>query len=63
MKKYHPGTVYKINGVVVRAKKSFSCNGCIFDNLFGCPRIKDIRNSDNKENIYCIESSIIFVKP
>lgn len=63
MKNYHPGTVYKINGIVVRAKKSFSCNGCIFDNLFGCPRIKDCRNSDDKENIRCIESEIIFVKP
>jgi hypothetical protein len=63
MKNYHPGTVYKINGIVVRAKKSFSCNGCIFDNLFGCPRIKDCRNSDDKESIRCIESEIIFVKP
>jgi hypothetical protein len=63
MKKYHPGTVYKINGVVVRAKKSFSCNGCVFDNLFGCPRIKDSRNLSKKENIYCIESDIMFVKP
>lgn len=63
MKNYHPGTVYKINGIVVRAKKSFSCNGCIFDNLFGCPRIKDCRNSDDKESIRCIESEIIFVRP
>jgi hypothetical protein len=63
MKNYHPGTVYKINGIVVRAKKSFSCNGCIFDNLFGCPRIKDCRNLDDKESIRCIESEIIFVKP
>ena len=39
--KYRPGTIYKINGAVVRAKKSFSCNGCLFDNFFGCPRIKD----------------------
>lgn len=63
MRNYHPGTIYKINGVVVRAKKQSSCNGCIFDNLFGCPRILDSKNSDDKESIRCIESSIIFIKP
>lgn len=63
MKKYHPGTVYKINGVVVRAKREFSCIGCIFDNLFGCPRIKDSRNTDTENTIRCKESSVIFIKP
>ena len=62
-KKYHPGAVYKINGVVVRAKKSFYCNGCLFDNFFGCPRIKDSKKSDDKENIHCKESGVIFIKP
>lgn len=63
MKKYHPGAVYKINGVVVRAKKSFSCDGCVFDNFFGCPRIKDSKKSDDKESIRCKEGGVIFVKP
>lgn len=63
MKKYHPGTVYKINGVVVRAKKEFSCTGCVFDNLFGCPRVKDSRNVDIENIIQCKENSIIFIKP
>ena len=53
MKKYHPGTVYKINGVVVRAKRGFSCTGCVFDNLFGCPRVKDSRNKDIENTIKC----------
>lgn len=61
--KYRPGTIYKINGVVVRAKKSFSCKGCLFDNFFGCPRIKDSKKSDDKENIHCKESGVIFIKP
>lgn len=63
MKKYHPGTIYKVNGIVVRAKKSFSCDGCIFDNLFGCPRIIDSKNSDDKERIHCKENDVIFIKP
>ena len=63
MKKYRPGTIYKINGVVIRAKKSFSCDGCVFDNFFGCPRIKDSKKSGDKESIRCKESGVIFVKP
>ena len=63
MKKYRPGTIYKISGVVIRAKKSFSCDGCVFDNFFGCPRIKDSKKSDDKECIRCKESGVIFVKP
>ena len=63
MKKYRPGAIYKINRVVVRARKSFSCNGCLFDNFFGCPRIKDSKKSDDKENIRCKESEVIFTKP
>lgn len=63
MKKYRPGAIYKINGIVVRARKSFSCNGCLFDNFFGCPRIKDSKKSDDKESICCKESEVIFTKP
>ncbi len=63
MKKYRPGAIYKINGIVVRARKSFSCNGCLFDNFFGCPRIKDSKKSDDKESIRCKESEVIFTKP
>lgn len=63
MKKYRPGTIYKISGIVIRAKKSFSCDGCVFDNFFGCPRIKDSKKSDDKESIHCKESGVIFVKP
>ena len=62
MKKYRPGTIYKMNGVVIRVKKSFSCDGCVFDNFFGCPRIKDSKKSDDKESIRCKESGVIFVK-
>lgn len=63
MKKYRPGAIYKINGIVVRARKSLSCNGCLFDNFFGCPRIKDSKKSDDKESIHCKESEVIFTKP
>lgn len=63
MKKYRPGAIYNINGIVVRARKSFSCNGCLFDNFFGCPRIKDSKESDDKENVRCKESEVIFTKP
>lgn len=63
MKKYRPGAIYKINGIVVRARKSLSCSGCLFDNFFGCPRIKDSKKSDDKENIHCKESEAIFTKP
>lgn len=63
MKKYRPGAIYKINGIVVRARKSLFCNGCLFDNFFGCPRIKDSKKSDDKENIHCKESEVIFTKP
>ena len=61
--KYRPGTIYKINGVVFMSKKSFSCNVCLFDNFFGCPIIKDSKKSDDKENIHCKESGVIFIKP
>lgn len=61
MKKYRPGTVYKVSNVIVRAKTSFSCSGCLFDDPFSCPNILDQRHI--KESIPCRESSIIFVKP
>lgn len=64
MKTFHPGTIYKVNDVIVRAKKSSSCEGCIFDNMFSCPKVKDKRQRGYTDNeILCYEKSIIFVKP
>lgn len=63
MKKLSPGRIYNINNVLVRAKRQSSCDGCLFDNLFGCPRVRDCKNSDNKDNIYCKEDGVIFIKP
>lgn len=62
-KKLSPGRIYKIKNVIVRAKRQFNCKGCIFDNLFSCPRVRDVRSSDDKENISCIEDGIIFIRP
>ena len=62
MKKYRPGTVYKVSNVIVRAKTSFTCKGCLFDDPFSCPNVLDQRRV-TKESIPCRESSIIFVKP
>lgn len=63
MKKLSPGRIYNINNVLVRAKRQISCKECLFDNLFSCPRIKDCKNSDNKDRITCKEDSVIFIKP
>lgn len=59
-KKLSPGRIYKINGIVVRAKRQATCKGCIFDNPFSCPRIVDAKR---EPTITCCEDSIIFIKP
>ena len=43
-KKLSPGRIYSVNGIVVRAKRQYNCNGCIFNNPFSCPRVKDLKN-------------------
>lgn len=59
-KKFSPGRIYKLNGIVVRAKRQTTCNGCIFDNLFSCPRVVDAKS----EITYtCREDSVIFINP
>ena len=63
MKNFSPGRIYNINDVLVRAKRQSSCNGCLFDNLFGCPRVEDSKNSDTKDSISCKEDCVIFIKP
>lgn len=55
-KSLSPGRIYKINGIVVRAKRQYNCNGCIFNNPFSCPRV-------NEESPSCIEDGIIFISP
>ncbi len=62
-KKLSPGRIYKINNVIVRAKRQYSCNGCIFNNPFSCPRVNDSKNLDDKEQPSCIEDGIIFISP
>lgn len=62
-KKLSPGRIYKIKNVIVRAKRQYNCKGCIFDNLFSCPRVRDSRSSDDKEIISCINDGIIFIRP
>lgn len=57
-----PGRIYKINGIIVRAKRQYDCNGCIFNNPFSCPRVNDSKDS-NKEPLSCIEDGIIFISP
>ena len=61
-KKLSPGRIYKIEDTIVRAKRQFDCKGCIFDNPFACPRIKDIKDR-SKEIISCIEDGVIFISP
>ena len=61
-KSLSPGRIYKINGIVVRAKRQYDCNGCIFNNPFSCPRVKDLKNL-NEESPSCIEDGIIFISP
>ena len=62
-KKLSPGRIYKINGIIVRAKRQYDCNGCIFNNPFSCPRVNDSKNLNNKEPLSCIEDGIIFISP
>ena len=59
-KKLSPGRIYKINGIVVRAKRQATCTGCIFDNLFSCPRIVDVKR---EITVTCREDSVIFTNP
>ena len=62
-KKLSPGRIYKINNVIVRAKRQYNCNGCIFNNPFSCPRINDSKDLDDKKKPSCIENGIIFISP
>lgn len=62
-KKLSPGRIYKIKNVIVRAKRQYNCKGCIFDNPFSCPRVRDSRDLNDKETISCIEDGIIFIRP
>lgn len=57
-----PGRIYKINGIIVRAKRQYDCNGCIFNNPFSCPRVNDSKDP-NEEPLSCIEDGIIFISP
>lgn len=61
-KKLSPGRIYSVNGIIVRAKRQYNCNGCIFNNPFSCPRVKDLKDL-NKEPLSCIEDGIIFISP
>lgn len=62
-KKLSPGRIYKINGIIVRAKRQYDCDGCIFNNPFSCPRVGDSKGLNNKEPLSCIEDGIIFISP
>lgn len=62
-KKLSPGRIYKINGIIVRAKRQYDCDGCIFNNPFSCPRVNDSKDLNNKETLSCIEDGIIFISP
>lgn len=59
-KKLSPGRIYKLNGIVVRAKRQATCGGCVFDNLFSCPRVVDAKS---EITCTCREDEIIFVNP
>lgn len=61
MKTPKPGQFANINGMVVRAtKRTSGCKGCMFDNMFSCPRMTDNRNTS--ERLDCITAGIIFKK-
>lgn len=61
MKTPKPGQFANINGVIVRAvTRKSGCKGCMFDNLFGCPRMKDERSKESR--IDCELAGIIFKK-
>ena len=59
-KKLSPGRIYKINGIAVRAKRQATCEGCVFDNLFSCPKVVDAKS---EITCTCREDEIIFVNP
>lgn len=59
-KRFSPGRIYKINGIVVRAKRQATCKGCIFDNLFSCPRVVDVKR---EVTFTCHEDNVIFINP
>jgi hypothetical protein len=59
-KSFSPGRIYKINGIVVRAKRQSTCKGCIFDNLFSCPRVADAKR---EITCTCHEDNVIFINP
>lgn len=61
-KSFSPGRIYKINGIIVRAKRQYDCNGCIFNNPFSCPRVNDSKGL-SEEQLSCIEDGIIFISP
>ena len=61
-KNLSPGRIYKIDGIIVRAKRQYDCNGCIFNNPFSCPRVNDSKDP-NEEPLSCIEDGIIFISP
>ena len=61
-KSFSPGRIYKINGIIVRAKRQYNCYGCIFNNPFSCPRVNDSKDL-NEEQLSCIEDGIIFISP
>lgn len=59
-KRFSPGRIYKINGIVVRAKRQATCKGCIFDNLFSCPRVVDVKR---EVTFTCHEDNVTFINP
>lgn len=59
-KRFSPGRIYKINGIVVRAKRQATCKDCIFDNLFSCPRVVDVKR---EVTFTCHEDNVIFINP
>lgn len=61
-KSFSPGRIYKINGIIVRAKRQYNCNGCVFNNPFSCPRVNDSKDLEEKQ-LLCIEDGIIFISP
>lgn len=61
-KKLSPGRIYKINGIVVRAKRQYNYNRCIFNNPFSYPKVNDSKDL-NEESPSCIEDRIIFISP
>ena len=61
-KKLSPGRIYNVNGIIVRAKRQYDCNGCTFNSPFSCPRVNDSKYL-NEEPLSCIEDGIIFISP